>query len=78
MDAFDADTDLTSFLESTLGLKTSLGQDNDIQERAINKFFNINNNISDYLPNNGLRFFCKTFAMKLVVIQLSCGIVDMS
>ena len=33
MDAFDADTNLISFLGSTLGLKTSLGQDNDIQER---------------------------------------------
>ena len=33
MDSFDADTNLITFLGSTLGLKTSLGQDNDIQER---------------------------------------------
>ena len=33
MDGFDADTNMNSFLESTLGLKTSLGQDNDIQGR---------------------------------------------
>ena len=32
-DSLDADTDLSSFMESTLGLKTSLGQDDDIQER---------------------------------------------
>ena len=33
MDVFDADTNLINFLGSTLGLKTSLGQDNDNQGR---------------------------------------------